>query len=164
MMPVPRLAPRLLPLLLALAVMGCSVFQPPPVVRGNRVDEEVLAQIVPGTSRRADVQSLLGTPSATSTFDDSEWYYIGGLMRDRVARVQSIEEQRVIAVVFNADGAVAEVRRLTEADAVPVQAVARVTPTPGTERTFLQQLFGNIGRLPPGVGGQVPGAGGPGPR
>lgn len=143
-------------LLAALVLLGgCSLFQPPQLVRGNMVDEEALGQIVPGTSRRSDVQSLLGTPTATSTFDDSEWYYIGARTRERVARVQAIEEQRVITIVFDREGTVREVRRLTEQDALPVQAVARITPTPGTERTFLQQLFGNIGRLPPGVGGQT---------
>ena len=29
----------------------------------------------------------------------------------------------------------------------------RVTPAPGNERTLLQQLFGNLGRLAPGIPG-----------
>jgi hypothetical protein len=39
--------------------------------------------------------------------------------------------------------------------------VRRITPSPGNERTLLQQLFGNIGRVGPGIGNQP--QTGPGP-
>ena len=32
-------------------------------------------------------------------------------------------------------------------DSIPVSIVARTTPSPGTEASFLQQLLGNIGRF-----------------
>jgi len=40
-----------------------------------------------------------------------------------------------------------DVKRLNQEDALPVTVVARTTPSPGTEASFLQQLFGNIGRF-----------------
>jgi hypothetical protein len=38
-------------------------------------------------------------------------------------------------------------KRLNQEDGLPVTVVARTTPSPGTEASFLQQLFGNIGRF-----------------
>ncbi|MFN7000545.1 MAG: outer membrane protein assembly factor BamE, partial [Elioraea tepidiphila] len=64
-----------------LLLAGCSVFETPADRRGQRVDAEDLAQLVPGTSTRADVLALLGTPSATGTFDGEHWYYISAVTR-----------------------------------------------------------------------------------
>jgi hypothetical protein len=45
--------------------------------------------------------------------------------------------------------------------ALPVTVVARTTPSPGTEASFMQQLLGNIGRFnPAGAGPTGGGAGG----
>lgn len=145
-------ARRALPaVLLALLVGACALFETPPERRGHRVDAEDLAQLVPGTSTRADVLALLGSPSATGTFDAENWYYISATTRALPGRASSVEDQRVVAIRFDSAGRVAEVRTLGPEDARPVEMVARTTPTPGTERTVLQQLFGNLGRLAPGA-------------
>ena len=46
-------------------------------VRGNIPDVDVVSKINPGIHSRIDIQSLLGSPSTISTFQDSKWYYIG---------------------------------------------------------------------------------------
>jgi hypothetical protein len=38
-------------------------------------------------------------------------------------------------------------KQVNQDEAVPVSIVARSTPSPGTEASFLQQLLGNIGRF-----------------
>ena len=48
---------------------------------------------------------------------------------------------------FNDQGVLQDVKQLNQDDSVPVSIVARQTPSPGTEASFLQQLFGNIGRF-----------------
>jgi outer membrane protein assembly factor BamE (lipoprotein component of BamABCDE complex) len=130
-----------------LLLAGCSVFAPPRDTRGARLDPEVVNEIVPGVQTRRDVLALLGTPTLTPAFDDLTWYYVGGMTRQRVGRQQALDEQDVVAVRFTVEGTVERVERLTLADAAPVTPVSRETPTPGTERNLLQQLFGNIGRL-----------------
>jgi outer membrane protein assembly factor BamE (lipoprotein component of BamABCDE complex) len=163
--PAPRA--RLLPGLAVLTVLlsGCSVFEAPPVMRGNRADPELLAQLSPGVQTKADVRALLGSPSATGTFDDSEWYYISSVTRIRPAQNPGVENQRVVAMQFDNQGVLRGVRELGEKDMKDVSVVDRTTPVPGTDRTLLQALFGNIGRV--GAGGLGGGAdagpgGGPG--
>ncbi|UFN50670.1 outer membrane protein assembly factor BamE [Roseomonas sp. OT10] len=154
-------------LLLALAAVpalgGCSLFEAPRELRGNRVDDELLSQITPGVQTKQDVAALLGSPSTTATFDQDHWYYISVVTHIRPARTPGIEDQRVVAITFNPNGVVQEVKRLGDEDRRNIAFVDRQTPVPGNDRTVLQQLFGNIGRF--GGGGassdQGPG-GGPG--
>lgn len=150
---MPRHARLFLTALLTLGIAGCSVFEATPRVRGDMVDGELLDQLVVGTSTRADAQALLGTPTARSTFDDGNWYYIGEVTRSRIARLPEVDSMKVVALSFDDGGVLRDVRTLTEADAHDVGMVARATPVPGNETTFLQQLIGNLGRVG-GLGGQ----------
>ncbi|WP_237217775.1 outer membrane protein assembly factor BamE [Falsiroseomonas oryziterrae] len=136
---------------------GASLFSSPAQVRGHMVDDEDLRQITVGVSSRDDVQTVLGSPTATGTFEDREWFYIGSITRQRPGMTLAVEDQRTVVVRFNDAGIVQEVRKLGPEDARQVRVVQRVTPTPGNERTLLQQLFGNIGRVGPGLGGSQPG-------
>ncbi len=137
------------------AVPGAGLFESPRQMRGHAVDAEALAQITPGVSSRADVETLIGSPSHTSTFDNSTWYYMSSITRQRPGRTLAVEDQRVVAISFTPAGVVQDIKRFGPEDARNVQVVSRITPSPGNDRTVLQQLFGNIGRLAPGVGGQT---------
>jgi outer membrane protein assembly factor BamE (lipoprotein component of BamABCDE complex) len=143
---------------------GLDLFDSPRQLRGHLVEEEDLNQLVVGTSSRQDVEALLGSPSATGTFDSSEWFYIGGVTRQRPGRELAVEDQRVVRIRFDRDGRLADISRLSREDGRQIAVVQRVTPSPGNERTLLQQLFGNIGRVGPGLTGQQqtgPGPSGP---
>jgi outer membrane protein assembly factor BamE (lipoprotein component of BamABCDE complex) len=143
-------------LAVAATVSGCGTgryLSYPPQVRGHQVDAERLAELVPGISTQADVTALLGTPTTKATFDDNTWLYLSEVTRPRIASVQTVLEQQVVAVTFDAKGVLRGVETRTDADSHPVSVVARTTPSPGTEASFLQQLFGNIGRFGPGLGG-----------
>jgi outer membrane protein assembly factor BamE (lipoprotein component of BamABCDE complex) len=134
-------------LLGCLLLAGCSFFQAQPQLRGNHVDADQLKELVPGTSTRTDVTALIGSPTARATFDDNTWIYISEVTRARIGRVQGVLSQDVVVLSFNEQGVLQEVKRLNQDDALPVTVVARTTPSPGTEASFLQQLFGNIGRF-----------------
>ena len=124
----------------------------PPQVRGNRVDADRLAELVPGVSTRADVTAVLGSPSARATFDDTTWIYISAVTRPRIGSTQAVLEQQVVTVSFDSKGTMQGVATRTGADSRPVDLVSRTTPAPGTDAGFFQQLFGNIGRFGPGGG------------
>jgi outer membrane protein assembly factor BamE (lipoprotein component of BamABCDE complex) len=134
-------------LLVCLLIGGCSFIEAKPQLRGNRVDADQLKELVPGTSTRADVTALIGSPTAKATFDDNTWLYISEVTRPRIASVQGVLSQDVIVLNFNEQGVLQDVKKLNQDDSVPVSVVARSTPSPGTEASFLQQLFGNIGRF-----------------
>jgi len=136
-------------LLACLLLGGCGFFQAEPQLRGNRVDADQLKELVPGTSTRADVTALIGSPTAKATFDDNTWLYISEVTRPRIARIQGVLSQNVLALTFSDQGVLQDIKKLNQEDSMPVSMVARTTPSPGTEASFLQQLFGNIGRFNP---------------
>ena len=70
--------------------------------------------------------------------------------------------QQVVSLTFDAKGVLRAVDVKTEENARDVSVVSRATPSPGTDSTFLQQLFGNIGRFGPGIGAGTGGGGGTG--
>ncbi len=142
-----------------LLMAGCSVFAPPEQVRGNRVDPDVLAELVAGTSSRADVTALLGSPTMKASFDDNVWLYIGSVTRTRVARTPSVVTLDVVKLTFDDAGVLRGIERRNLDDSLPVSVVARTTPSPGSDASIMQQLFGNIGRFNAGGGGGGPGSG-----
>ena len=155
--PLFRTPTRAVPVaLLALVLLaGCgadsSGFLSHPIqARGNRVDVDQLAQLVPGTSTRGDALALLGSPTARATFDDNTWLYISELTKPVIGATNAVHGQFTVALTFDQAGVLRQVDRKGMDDAVPVTVVARTTPTPGNETSFLQQLLGNVGRFNPG--------------
>lgn len=128
---------------------GCNVFRSPVIARGNRPSPEQIKDISIGVHSRADVQALLGSPTSSSAFGDQSWYYISAQTRVRPMQHLGISDPETVAVDFDERGVVKEVRVLTEADMNRVSMVSRITPTPGNERTLMQALFGNVGRIGP---------------
>lgn len=145
-------------LLAAPLLAGCGIADATKDTRGNRVDREMLAELVPGVQTRADVTALLGSPTATAPFGDETWFYIGGVTQNRVGRRDALIEQEVVAVHFDRGGVLQRVEVIEKADATPVAPVARVTPTPGNDVSFIGMILGNIGRF----GGAGPNRSGPG--
>jgi outer membrane protein assembly factor BamE (lipoprotein component of BamABCDE complex) len=161
----------ILPLLLGLT--GCGVvhvFDPTARQRGSRVDPDALKELIPGTSSRADVQALIGSPTAKATFDDNTWIYISQITTTRIGRTPGVRSQNVVILTFDQNGTLRSIARRDKADAAPIAMAAGATPSPGSEASFLQQLFGNVGKFTPaglpgsGAGGFGSGnaAGGPG--
>ncbi len=146
-------------LLLASLLGACSAIQASPQVRGNRIDAAQLKDLVPGTSTRLDVTSLIGSPTAKAAFDDNTWIYISEVTQPRVGRIQGVNSQDVVEMTFDDSGILRGMRHMSQADAQPVSVVARTTPSPGSESTFMQQLLGNIGKF---SGAGLPGGGGGG--
>ena len=141
---------------------GCALFSPIPTERGQMVEKEDYDKLVPGTTTRADVTALLGSPTARATFDDNTWYYIGEVTAPVPLARPKIDHQQVLVLNFDAAGTLRSLRRLDQSNAHDVAMVGRVTPSPGSEATFMQQLIGNVGRYNPlgALGGDT--LGGPG--
>jgi outer membrane protein assembly factor BamE (lipoprotein component of BamABCDE complex) len=146
-----------------LLLSSCAWLAPPPQFRGNKVDAESLKELVPGTSTKADVSAIIGSPTARDTFDDNTWLYISEVTQQRVGRTLGELDQNVVVLNFDDKGVLKSVDKVDKDAAVPVTVIARTTPSPGTEASFLQQLLGNIGRFnPAGVGSAGGGGGGGG--
>jgi outer membrane protein assembly factor BamE (lipoprotein component of BamABCDE complex) len=147
---------------LVLLVAGCGWLAPTPVVRGNHPDADALKELTPGTSTKQDVTALIGSPTAHATFDDNTWLYIGEFTQTRIGETPAVISQKVVVATFNDAGVLQHMDVRNKADALPVSVIARTTPSPGTQASFMQQLFGNIGKFVPTAGAN-PGTGGGAP-
>jgi outer membrane protein assembly factor BamE (lipoprotein component of BamABCDE complex) len=147
-----------------LLLSACGWLMPPPQLRGNKVDPDSLKELVPGTSTKTDVTAVIGSPTARDTFDDNTWLYITEVTQQRIGRTLGELSQNVVVLNFNDKGVLNSIQKLDKADALPVSVIARTTPSPGTEASFMQQLLGNIGRFNPAGLGPTggPGASGAG--
>ncbi|HEY0185479.1 MAG TPA: outer membrane protein assembly factor BamE [Rhodopila sp.] len=140
-----------------LLLSSCAWLMPPPQVRGNKVDPESMKELTPGTSTKADVSAIIGSPTARDTFDDNTWLYISELTQQRIGRTLGELQQNVIVLNFDESGVLKTINTLNQDDALPVTMIARTTASPGTEASFMQQLLGNIGRFNP-AGATAPGS------
>jgi outer membrane protein assembly factor BamE (lipoprotein component of BamABCDE complex) len=139
-------------LLASAALAGCGMpafMSFPPQVRGNKVDDTVLAQLVPGTSTRTDVTALIGSPTARATFDDNTWLYIGEVTKPVIGATNAVLDQQVVVLTFDEKGVLRDIAHKSQQDSVPVAVVSRATPAPGNETTFMQELLGNMGKFSP---------------
>ncbi len=145
-------------LLLLTTLAGCSLpgfLSYPPQQRGNHVEIDQLKQLVPGTSTRADVMALVGSPTAKATFDDNTWLYIGEVTRPVIGGTQAVLDQQVVVLTFDDKGVLRVVNKKTADDAWPVAMASGATPSPGSEANIMQQLLGNVGRFNPVSGGST---------
>jgi outer membrane protein assembly factor BamE (lipoprotein component of BamABCDE complex) len=133
-------------LLAGLALLGCV---PQVSNHGYRFDEASLEQIDPGRTTRDQVQQLLGSPSALTTFDGSVWYYVSQRTERMSFYQEDVVNQDVVSITFDDVGTVTSVDRHGLERAHEVSIVDRETPTAGSELTAFEQFVGNIGRFNP---------------
>jgi outer membrane protein assembly factor BamE (lipoprotein component of BamABCDE complex) len=147
-------------LVLAAAALlgGCSSIRSH---RGYIVDETLVRSVQPGIDNQTSVERMLGRPTFTSQFGEPVWYYVSSMTGQKPFSTPTIRDHMILAVRFDAAG------NVTGADRNGIEQVAQIspssaqTPTLGRERSFLEDLFGNIGTVgAPGTGGGAAGPGG----
>lgn len=129
----------------ALVLTACN-----PTLRthGYRYTEGELPEILVGEDTEATLLATLGSPSVRGTFETNTWYYITDT-REYLAYLRpNTLARRVIEVRFDDEGVVTEVNEYDVSDSREVSYVSRTTPTRGRELTLLEQILGNVGRLP----------------
>ncbi len=128
---------------------GCQYFRVNQQTRGNLVDKIDYSQLVPGTSTRADVTSLIGSPTTRATFDDNTWIYVGMRTEPTIGGFPAIDKEQVLILNFDPNGTLQTIHRTTKKDMIRLAMDQRVTPSPGSEASILQQVIGNVGRYNP---------------
>jgi outer membrane protein assembly factor BamE (lipoprotein component of BamABCDE complex) len=136
-----------------LVLAGLAACAPIRDVRGYVPDDEKVASVKVGGDTRDSVQEKLGTPSSTAAFGDPTWYYISTEQERYAFFKPDVTKRQILAVEFNDDGKVADVRTYGIEDGQVIALVDRETPSRGKEMSFLQQVFGNMGAMPPGAPG-----------
>lgn len=132
---------------------------------GYRYTEGEVPEITPGEHTQASILEMLGSPSVRGTFDENTWYYMTDTREYLSYLRPSTQARRIIAIRFDDDGSVSEVEEYDMDDGRQVALVGRETPTRGRELSVLEQILGNVGRMPteqlPGQQNLPGGAGGP---
>jgi len=144
------LANRPAVLLFCLTMAACT---PTLVVQGYVPDEETLATVQQGVDSKDAVVTKLGSPSSVAAFDDDTWIYISKQTENFAFFEPTVIGQDVVAINFDPEGRVEEIRRYTLEDGRLIDPVTRKTPTQGRELGILEQLFGNVGRFTAGTDG-----------
>src|SRR6266436_4149437 len=140
----------------AAAIAGCS---PSIEQRGNLPAPDKIAEIRSGSTTKDEVVKILGTPSSVSVFNDKSWYYISRRTAQTAFFDPDVLDQQVYIVDFDNQGVVKAVDHKILVDGREINPVARATPAPGRELSFLEQLIGNLGKFNRAGGGGGGGGG-----
>jgi outer membrane protein assembly factor BamE (lipoprotein component of BamABCDE complex) len=157
-------------LLFATVAGAASLVSCAPAVeqRGNLPNPDKMAEIHAGATTKDEVAKILGTPSSVSVFNnDKSWYYISRRTAQTAFFEPDVLDQQVYIVNFDDQGVVKAVDHRVLEDGKEITPVARATPAPGRELSFLEQLIGNLGKFNgsgPSSGGGGGGGGSQGPK
>lgn len=125
--------------------------------QGFIYDQTLATQILPGVDNRQSVERTLGRPTFTGQFASNEWYYFARDTRQLAFANPRATAQQVMRVRFDATGNVAAVDFTGLEQVANIDPEGKKTPTLGRNRSFFQDLFGNIGSVgAPGAGAGAP--------
>ena len=150
---------HLLPLLSA-TLLGLAACSPTVDIRGQLPEPDQLAQVKVGVSTEEQVQTLLGTPSSSTTWGEQVWHYVYERTETRSFLDPVVKDYRVVTIAFDDQGKVSKISKLGPDALKPVDFVTRETPTPGREMTVIEQLLGNVGKFTGAGSSGGPGGGG----
>lgn len=126
--------------------------------RGFVLDDQLAAAIQPGVDNKESVTKTLGRPTFVGQFDANDWYYLSQNTAQFAFRNPRVEEQKLLRIRFDAAGNVVSATTTGKELIAAVDPSGDKTPTLGRQRSFFDELFGNIGTISqpglPGGGGR----------
>ncbi len=120
---------------------------------GYVFEDAPIEQLQRGQMTAEQVKQLLGTPTTSSVIENQTYYYIYIRTETHTYKKPEEVERRVLAVYFGDDGTLSDYGYYGLEEGNIVAFIDRFTPTSGKEMSFLQQIFGNLGRFDSGGGG-----------
>ena len=115
--------------------------------QGYLVDDVLVAAVQPGVDNRDSVLGTLGRPTFVGQFDQSDWYYVSRDTKNLAFRMPNPVAQTVIHIRFDQAGNVTAVERTGLERVASISPSSDETPTLGRDRSFIEELFGNIGQV-----------------
>lgn len=115
--------------------------------QGFIADDNLIAAVQPGVDNRDSVAGTLGRPTFVGQFDQRDWYYVSRNTQQLAFRMPRPSAQTVLHVRFDASGNVESVNRTGLELVANIRPSSEETPTLGSNRNFLEELFGNIGAV-----------------
>ncbi len=141
----------------AVLLAGCAGVR---AHKGAVVDPQLASAIQPGVDNKASVEKTLGRPTFAGQFTPNDWYYVSSDTSTFAFRNPRVTQQAVYLVRFDQAGNVVAVQKSGTEMIASLNPSNRKTPTLGRQRSFFDELFGNIGTVGsagvPGGGGNYP--------
>jgi outer membrane protein assembly factor BamE (lipoprotein component of BamABCDE complex) len=136
--------------LLALVVLasGCQSIKDK---RGYLAEDVLLQSVQPGIDNMKSVEASLGRPTFASEYGQPSWYYVSSTTSRRPLSSPKIKEHSVFTVHFDSTGKVLSTEKSGIERVARLSPDGKKTPTLGRERSFFEDLFGNIGAVGAGA-------------
>ena len=134
----------------ALAISGLALLGGCAGIRNHRgavIDQQLAAAVQPGVDNKESVEKTLGRPTFTGTFNPNDWYYVSRDTKQIAFRNPRVTDQTVLRVRFDQAGNVIAVERTGRELVASIDPADARTPTLGRQRSFFEDLFGNIGTV-----------------
>ena len=123
--------------------------------RGAVIDRELASAIQVGVDNKDSVAKTLGRPTFTGQFNPNDWYYVSRDTKTVAFREPGVLAQTVLHIRFDQAGNVIAVENTGKELIASIDPVGDQTPTLGRQRSFFEELFGNIGTISqPGLPGR----------
>ena len=132
------------------ALAGCASIKDH---RGYLVDQALVDSVQPGIDNKASVERTLGRPTFVSQFGEPVWYYVSMDTKQAAFTRPRAHSALALKVHFDPAGNVRSLEKTGMEKIVVLDPDHHKTPTLGAQRTFLEDLFGNIGTVGAGMGG-----------
>ena len=134
----------LLPVGAALVLAGCQGIRNQ---SGYIALPELTESIEVGIDNKDSVQRTLGRPTFVGQFSENDWYYVNQTTSQFAFRRPGIQSATIFHVQFDDAGNVVKFDQTDEKMAVKIEPEGDKTPTLGREKSFFEELFGNIGQV-----------------
>jgi outer membrane protein assembly factor BamE (lipoprotein component of BamABCDE complex) len=115
-------------------------------------DPTLMTSVQPGVDNKESVQASLGRPTFVGQFDQNDWYYYSRQTKQLAFSQPKAAEQSVIKVRFDNAGNVASVTTTGKELISKISPEGDKTPTLGRNKSFFEEIFGNIGSVGAGSG------------
>jgi outer membrane protein assembly factor BamE (lipoprotein component of BamABCDE complex) len=126
----------------ALLASGCSPIRDH---QGYLADQQLIASVQPGVDNRESVERTLGRPTFTGQFDQRDWYYVQRETRQLAFQQPRAADTMVLHIRFDEAGNVVAAERTGMELVQSIDPSNQTTPTLGRDRSFFEEIFGNIG-------------------
>lgn len=121
--------------------------------RGFETDHVAFSKIKTGDTPE-HVSKLVGSPSTTSAFPPTVWYYVSKVTHKKAFLSPEVLEQIIVAVEFDSNARVTHVREIQGEEIQGITHSRDITPTAGYESGLLREVFSNFGKIATNSGGR----------
>ena len=115
---------------------------------GHAVDATELNQIIPGETRLADLQAVLGRPSFEGAFESGKIYYVSEVMVEPPGGRKRASTRTLIVISLDGDDIVTSIEVRDETSGNTIAYLDERSPTPGDTFGVAEQLFSTLRRKP----------------